>query len=178
MTAVEKKLEEHEDEMDSLEQQGRKASIRVFGIPEVADETAAQLKSSVLSVLQDKLQLNTIAEQDLEVIHRCGTMQQQQERARAVGAAEPKPRSVIVKFHHREKRAECFKRGVLGRLKNTGIVVAEDLSRRRSAIAFECRQKIRDKKLKECWTTNGKVLVKDNAGTIKMVTSLSQAKAF
>ena len=171
--ALADRVDKLEDGLDQQEQQGRKPSIRVFGIPERPNETAGQLEASVLDVLQNKLQINAIEASDLEVIHRCGPMPQPAQN----GADPPKPRSVIVKFHHRRKRSEVFKKGVLGKLKNTGISVSEDLSKRRAAIAFDCRVKVREKRISQTWSANGKIIIKDNAGLIRHIKTRAEAQA-
>ena len=172
LEAAVKRIDKLEDGLDQQEQQGRKPSMRVFGIPEVEHETAGQLKATVLDVVQAKLQLHDIEADDLEVVHRCGPMP----AAQQPDQEPPKPRSVIVKFHHRDKRSLIFKKGVLGRLKNSGLIIAEDLSKRRAEIAYHCRQKVRDEKIAQTWTTNGKILIKDNAGSIRVIATLAQAK--
>ena len=54
--------------------------------------------------------------------------------------------------------------------KDQQIFVNEDLTSRRSKLANETRQMKSSKKITDCWTYNGKVLVKDLSNRIKEIT--------
>ena len=52
------------------------------------------------------------------------------------------------------------------------IFVNEDLTAKRSKLAFATRQLKRQRKITDCWTVNGKILVKDNSNRIVEIRSL------
>ena len=173
MDAQDKKLADLEFEVDSIEQHGRKPSVRVFGVPESDNETHGQLEAAVLAVFAEKLRLPAIEMNDLEVMHRLGPKPAPPQANEPV----PRPRGVIVRFHHRKKKQLVFQKGVLSRLKGTGYAVMDDFSKRRAAIYAKCREKVRKEKIKESWTTNGKILIKDNRNAIRMIKNLDEATA-
>lgn len=128
------------EKTDSLEQYTRRNSLRVFGVQETKQEDC---EKKVLRVLKDKLQLDVLPEQ-IERCHRAGRF------------SENKPRSIIVKFISYKDRETVFKSKRL--LKNTGIVIAEDLTINRLSLLRQARDAYGDKY--GVWSKDGRIIIK------------------
>ena len=87
--------------------------------------------------------------------------------------AQTRPRPVIIKFataHMRDVVIHARRR-----LRESGdgptVYINEDLTRRRAALAKETRQLKRSRKINDCWTFNGKVVLKTLDGVVKEIRS-------
>ena len=80
------------------------------------------------------------------------------DRSHRVGRKiEGRERPIIVKFTSYRKRAEVFRAKRL--LINTKITVREDLTKKRVELLRKCIDKFG---LKNVWTQDGRIIVKDN----------------
>ena len=87
--------------------------------------------------------------------------------------AQTRPRPVIIKFATPHVRDVVIR--ARRRLRENGngptVYINEDLTRRRAALAKETRQLKRSRKLNDCWTFNGKVVLKILDGVVKEIRS-------
>ena len=183
---------------DDLEQQGRKGSIRVFGLPE---DDSGTLETKLLTLLNDNMELDPpINREEIEVAHRLGkpppkSRQQQSDdhgtasddaatdalvtdAASPPPATPPMPRQVIVKLMNRRIKSRIMEGR--SKLKNkpykrqdgttSAVYIADDLTKRRANLAFQARKMKNKKRIQDTWVTNCKVLVKDNYGRISQIT--------
>ena len=135
-------------QVDDLEQYGRRPLIRISGIPESPSENTTD---KILQVTM-KAGMN-LSENDIKVSHRVGKQ----------SSSRSAPRQIIAKLDSVNKKFELLKN--TSQLKNNpetaNIRITEDLTRYRDRLSFFCRQLIRRKLLKQTWTTNGKIYVRD-----------------
>ncbi|XP_069132016.1 uncharacterized protein [Argopecten irradians] len=106
---------ELESKFNDLEQQGRKNSVRIFGLTDPSvKESAEECVKRVVEFSNSKLKV-PLRTEDIDIAHRLGKFDQSKKRA------------VIVKFTHRTKKFEIIKSRRI--LRNSGITVSEDLTR-------------------------------------------------
>ena len=86
---------------------------------------------------------------------------------------QTRPRPVIVKFATAHVRDVVIR--ARRRLRESGdgptVYVNEDLTCRRAALAKKTRQLKKSRKINDCWTFNGKVIVKTIDGVVKEIRS-------
>jgi hypothetical protein len=125
----------------------------------------------VIAVVQKKLGLSQIGADQLERSHRIGPKQDEK------GA--PRKRAVIVRFRSEAIRDEVF-RHFRARVnlkehnrtpKDGQVFLNEDLTAKRAMFAFKTRQLKREKKIADCWTHAGRVLIKTLNGKITEILS-------
>ena len=175
ISALSKKVSDLEIHQDDLEQQGRKASVWVFGIPE---DTPGNIDTKILSLCNKNLGLEPpLVLDDLEVTHRVGRPPAVPNPNDDSAESPPKPRPILVKFASRRVKGRVMdERSTLkdNPLKldngNTAkIYIQDDLTKRRANLAYRARQLKNAKKILDTWLSNCKILVKDNYNRITLV---------
>ncbi|KAJ8914495.1 hypothetical protein NQ315_002767 [Exocentrus adspersus] len=126
---------------DYLEQYHKRNTLRFHGLPESLPR--GNDMSTILSFIEDKMQIQC-TKNDIDSIFRASKL---------IDAAN-KPRSLIVNFVTNIKRNEVY--SAKKRLKNSGVVVFEDLSKSRFHLLSEAKKKYGNR---DVWTTGGKVYV-------------------
>ena len=160
------KVETLESESDKVEQYSRRANIHICGIPDGGD--AESIDEEVLSVINNLMGMKPPVERhQLERSHRLGRKND--------GPGRPCTRSIIVRFAKEKIRDDVYRACTRLKVhnqehKDQQIFVNEDLTSRRSKLAYETRQMKSSKKITDCWTYNGKVMVKDLSNRIKEIT--------
>jgi len=130
---------------DELEQYTRRNSLRLSGVTEKDGEDCYD---NTLSILNKHLSLSPpLALDDIDRLHRTG-------RTRTDG----KPRQIIIKFTRYTQRQRVMERGRY--FKNTPFYLNEDLTKHRNQLLFHARKAKRDKLIRDCWTTDGRIMVK------------------
>ena len=160
-------------QLDAHEQYSRRPNLRIQGIPE--DGRGEDVELKVLSVVNEKMGFNPpLRPTDIERSHRLG---------RAVSGQE-RPRAVIVRFGSERVRDSVYRaRGSLkghndGKQQHARIFINEDLTARRATIAFKARELKKQRKIQDCWTHSGRILVKDNDNNIHEISSDIDLKRF
>lgn len=145
-TKLDSKMNERVLVDDELEQYIRRDSVRVWGIPESAGENTDSL---ILQLCNDLSVTMTPA--DIARSHRVGKPERR------------KTRAIICKFATYNKRRALFKERSQLRKSEKGknIYVSEDLTARRSGLLYTCRRLKNAGFIQGCWTTDGRILVKD-----------------
>jgi hypothetical protein len=147
---LQKKDEEIHERVDNLEQYQRRNNLRIFGIPETQGEDTDLL---VVDLFKNKLKLD-IDVSHIERSHRVG-----RERTVPEGGPQTRPRAIIVKMSSYRYRRLVYESK--RRLKGTGVVVREDLTRRRT----EMYNRAVDKHgFQRVWTTDGRICWIDKDG--------------
>ncbi|CAB3977631.1 Hypothetical predicted protein [Paramuricea clavata] len=106
------------DELDSINQYGRRNCILIHGAAEVKGEDTDNI---AVNLFNTKLNI-PINKSDLDRSHRLNTKKRNQSR----------PQPIIVKFSSYNKRAEVFK--VKRRLKGCGVSLSESLTAQRQQL--------------------------------------------
>ena len=165
-----------ETSVDASEQYGRRANLRIQGIVESGAGAGAgeDACAKVLDVINSTMLLRPpLTDVDIERCHRLG---RQTDLTR--------PRTMIVRFRSEKLRDTVF--NARGQLKTSNkskepaqrVYFNEDLTKGRSLMAYETRQLRASKKIADCWTYNGHVVIKDNNNAIKRINSLEELKMY
>ena len=163
IAALETRLSSCEADLDQLEQYSRRTNLRFFGVPE--SEKGEDTTSKLPTIVNETMGVTPpIVNADVVTSHRLGR--------RMPGAdAQTRPRPVIVKFATTHVRDVVIR--ARRRLRESGggptLYVNEELTRRRAALAKKTRELKKEKKITDCWTFNGKVLVKTIDGTVREI---------
>ena len=109
-----------------------------------------------------------VVKEDIVVTHRLGKQN------------DTRPRAVIVVFNKITVCNDVIR--ARRRLRNTTdqhqVFVNEDLTQRRAALAAATRQLKRNKAIADCWTYNGKIVVKTLANAIKIISTQAELSTF
>ena len=136
-TTLEKELRENKNDVNDLEQYGRRWNLRIFGIEEKGNEE--NCKQHIVDLCKTKLNI-TISENDIDAAHRVGARH------------DNRPRGIIVRFYRRTIRNTIIR--ARSALKGSRITVREDLTRLNAALLNRASNHPR---VDRTWTWNGKV---------------------
>ncbi len=131
--------------MDDIEQDSKLDNLRIVGIPEEEEEI---LQQKVLEIANEKLNLQTINEEDINLCYRLGK------------ANQSKTRDVIVRFSSREKRNLIYRCRRNMPREDHPIYINEDLTTRRNKLFYDARSMKKSGKLTAVWTQEGNVIIK------------------
>lgn len=158
---LEARITDLEAAMDETEQYSRRNSIRITGIPETKGENPT---AKALDLFNTKMALTPPVDiADIDRAHRVGANE------------EGKKRGVLVKFTSYRARAKVF--SAKKELKQTDIFINEDLTRKRSQLLFEARKAKRNGCLNNCWSSDGRVLIKTIHDVNVPIKSLNELRA-
>ena len=151
------KLEQVENDLDNMEQYARRNSIRISGITERDDEN---VYSDVIGLFKKELSV----EMHPNLI----------DRAHRLGAkGKGKDRNIIVKFTSYQARQKVFEARKKLRTHNEksskAIYINEDLTQKRAKLLYQARELKKEGKIKDCWTHDGRIIVKNNVSKIETV---------
>lgn len=90
--SLEKRLSDAIDEIDNLDNRSRRNNLRLLHLPEKS-EAGYTMASYLAKILSDLLSI-PLKELDIEAAHRIGALKEDQ----------PRPRTVIFKLHHLQKK--------------------------------------------------------------------------
>ena len=155
ITSLEKQVVNLEAKIEDLEQYSRRNSLRIYGIKENEKENSLDM---ALNLFQSKMGLDLQAS-NIDRVHRVGRKEN-----------DKKTRPLLVKFATYQARDSVFR--AKSRLKSAetrGIFVNEDLTRQRAQLFYNARQLKKTGKIADCWTYDGKILLKTVRGLIKPV---------
>lgn len=155
-----KELEKHVSDLDmncdSLEQYSRRNSVRVYGIVEKEFENPVDV---ALDLINNKLKID-MNMSALDRVHRIG-----KKKNDAV-------RPLIVKFATYRERNRVYRAKQRLKSDNTErIFLNEDLTRKRSLLLYQARQLKKRKRINDCWSFDGQVLIKDIRGKVTPINS-------
>ena len=133
-----------ENKLDDLEQYGRRASVRMFNVPQLPGQSCT---GAALHIINDVLEV-PMGEDDIERCHYLG-------KANAKGF-----RPLIVKFKSYKSKAAVFT--AKKKLKNNPgkIFISEDLTKKNHEIVQKLVQLRKDTSIDSFWTNDGKINVK------------------
>ena len=170
IASLEKRVSYLELQVDDLEQYSRRNSLRISGISESENEDVSK---KVIDLVNDTLKVTPALTADqIDRVHRTGRH-----------SAE-KTRPILVKFTNYGARNQVIRsRGKLrdrnqnvqdqGHQKQT-VFINEDLTKYRAELLYHARQCKKDKTIDDCWSWDGKILIKDKASKIIQVRSVEE----
>lgn len=153
--ALQQKVSQMESTIDDLEQYSRRNCIRVSGIPERNNENT----DDIVLKLAEELDVNlSIAEID---------------RSHRVGRVTKKNRDIIVKFSTYRSRQKMYSQRKALREHTDpnlrSVFINEDLTAKRSELLYEARRLMRSSKIKAAYSSDGKVFIRDNADSRRII---------
>ena len=162
---------------DDLEKQGRKGSVRVFGVPEITTGTA---DTKILDIINKQMKLEPpIFIEDLEVTHRLGKPPPTPDESEQHSSEKAKVRPIIVKFTSRRVKSRVMEnrknlkdnpcKDAEGR--EYPVFIQDDLTKHRAKQAFLARQSTKDGHIIDTWIAYSKVMIKDNYGRISTIST-------
>lgn len=148
-------LQEANNKIDHLEQYSRRHSVRITNnIPESRDEDTDAL---VVDIANEVLDVH-ISPKDIVRSHR-------------VGKPSRKPRPIIAKFYAYKVKKDMVRasgRSIMHESPHARSVhVSEDLTKSRYAMLRKAQDLKNNSLIKDCWTTDGNIFIKDWSGLTK-----------
>ena len=172
-------VESLKEKADDNEQYSRRTSVRITGLPEAVDEDSSFPEQEVKRIL-------TAVGSDA-VIQRCHRVGPRSPPPRLLSTAfdasssddvaaddgvavppAPRSRAIICQLTGQRDKRQVMS---LKKRINTqfSVHINEDLTRHRASLAYHARVLKRDKKIKNTWTSDGKILVQDTSNVIHVV---------
>lgn len=157
------RVQQLEKKADDLEQYSRRNSLRVSGLQ--YNENSDDPESLIMDLVNEKLKLNPpLEDSEVDRCHRVG-----------------KKKDIIIKFtSYKARSAVIGLRSELRDLRNESIstsgiystvYINEDLTQVKAKLAYQARVAKKAKSITDTWTYDGRVVIKDNNGTIKEITN-------
>lgn len=154
---LEKRLAAVEANNDRLEQYSRRCNVRIQGIEEIDSE---DITAKVMAIVNDTMALTPpVTNNDIVTSHRLGPKP----------AAGERPRSVIVQFTCARLRDAVLRSRQKLRSHGSVVFVNEDLTKHRAQLASKTRRLKKEHKISDCWTYNGRVMVKSVSNDVREV---------
>ena len=161
------KVQDLEDKADDLEQYSRRNSLRISGIPEREGEDVWQ---ETLRVVNSTL-LPPLTVEEIDRVHRVGPK------------LPDKTRQILIKLATYRTRRRVFtaRRGIKFTQPAPGpsttltthpVFVNDDLTKTRSHLLYECRKAKKNGKIKETWSIDGNILIRDNASRVSQIKNI------
>lgn len=142
------------ERLNDLEQYQRRNNLRISGLPDKDGETAEDTLKSVVTLMEDKLNL-TVDEEDIDIAHRLGKYN------------GSKSRQVIVRFVHRYTKQKVLRNAKL--LKGSRMYIMEDLTRLNQEVLASLRLKSPEF-ISRAWSYEGKLFAKSKNDIVKRIT--------
>ena len=157
------RVDSQEEQVDALEQYSRRNSLRVSGLDEKMHEDPME---EALKFINVELKVTPpLSYSDLDRAHRVGKQED--------NAAKPRP--MLIKFAtYRARHAVYSRRSSLKDVSkpvHKAIFINEDLTRVRGKQMYELRKLKKNGKIKDLWSHDGNIIVKDNHNHIQTVRS-------
>ncbi|KAK3086271.1 hypothetical protein FSP39_016109 [Pinctada imbricata] len=144
--------------LDELEMYSRKSCVRIFGVP----ESKTDCDSAVMEIAE-KLQV-PLAPTEIAVSHRVGKV------------SPSKPRPIIARITNYHLRHRLIKESKnLSKVEGMrGVSVNQELTKKRSKLAYEARQMVKAGVIKSTFIWDGKIFLVDKQEKKHLVTSLDK----
>ena len=149
---------------DQAEQYSRRNCLRISGFNEDPDGNTDNIVMQLAADIDSDVQLH-----EVDRSHRVGNPTRQR----------GKPRDIIIKFATYRSRQKFYRqRKLLKERGHEGVFVNEDLTKHRSALLFEARKLSRVDLIQGAWSSDGNILVKDNAAVVHRINKLGDLFQF
>lgn len=156
------RIEDLETRLEEMEQYSRRTCLKFSGIPEAKENETEDTDQLVLQVINESILKNIDEKLSLKHIGR----------SHRLGKRNPDvPRNIIVRFSTYRYRALVYrnKRNLKERNDNPNnkskIYVNEALTARRVNLFKKARKLYNDKLIKNCWTSDGRIFVRNKSDT-------------
>ena len=186
ITSLEARVAELEIKLDDQEQYSRRNSLRISGITESDNEV---IGPKVLEFINTRLNLDSnVTNDQIDRMHRVGKPQPNKSRPVLVKFAtyqirkkvysnrsKLKPRSVTVQSNtgtpQRPDDGTSLNASD-GEPQEPLFFINEDLTKTRATLLWRARSLKKQSKIKDCWSADGNILIRNNQGKIQAVRSM------
>lgn len=158
---LEQRVERLEEEMEEIQQYSRRTCLKVCGVEENDKEDTDDL---IIQLAED---MNvTIDKSDIGRSHRVSN--------RGPQKGSNKPRDIVVRFLAYNTRRKFMKNKKLLRKRpeKKDVFINEHLTKQRAEVLFHARKLRRAYKVKDCWSYDGRICLKDSSDRIRTVTRM------
>ena len=169
---LETKVNGLESKIDDIEQYGRRSNLRFTGIEELPQ--GEDLESKLLDIANNAMGVTPpLQPSDIERVHRLGRK-----------TDNIRPRAVIARFVSDKTCDNVYRsRAMLNTLNQSSdqhhkVFINEDLTATRSTLAYSTRALKKSKRISDCWTYNGKIVIKDNNSRIHEIRVLGDLDTY
>ena len=152
---LEQRVSDAEKKLDDIEQYSRRTSVRITGIREQSHDNPNEEVKKLFQHLGVSPHVNRV--------HRVGPI-------RNDGTSRP----ILCQFTNYPDRALILSKRSILKNDFPNVYVNEDLTRARSKILYQARCKKRANKIKDCWSADGRICIKDKDNKIHNVTQASE----
>ena len=175
MVNLKKEMVTLHTEHDELEQYTQRNSIRLTGLTEATNENVYDI---VMTIFNEEMGVSPpISPQEIDRIHRVGKPDPTKKRSILIKFATYRSKKRVVtnrRFLNPMKRAERDRAHDTGNTSNDNnlratttttptdrrLYINDDLTIRRQELLYRCRQMKKSKKIADCWSTDGTILIK------------------
>ena len=154
------RIEELEEIADDQEQYSRRTSVRINGVPESEGEAIISVINPVFQAINCHPTINRI--------HRVGA-------PRKEGKG---PRPILCQFTTYPDKALVMKHRKSLNDSMNHVFINEDLTRKRARVLYGARKLKKDKFIKDAWSYDGRLAIKDNKLKIHTIRKLSDLGKF
>ena len=165
-----KQLEEHvnlvDAQLDHMEQYSRRSSVRVTGIKEQDGEDLDRIVNN----LMDDMDVQDMDITNFNRMHRVGPRNSLTNKNHA--------RQIIIQFKDYKSKTTFIKARKSLRGKHPNVYIAEDLTKPRSKLLYLARTLKKARKIQDCWSYDGRIMIKDLQGKIGSVNSEDDLNRF
>lgn len=158
------------DDIDSLEQYGRRELMRVSGIEEKGGENTTDIVKDIVKSIDDDYR-----DGDIIRSHRVGNPNRKDKNNRPLP-----PRQIIVRV-----RDPMTKKRILKSSKNlkssdnySQVLINEDLTKTIRLLAYKARQLKNRNLIKQTWTVDGKIFIKDKSDRISVTNTETALRSY
>lgn len=164
------RVDELEGRLDDQEQYSRRTSVRISGVEEEDGEDIEQTVNEIFATLDHRPAINRV--------HRVGAKLTKSDDGKggATTIVRKGPRQIICQFTNYPDKRKTLKLKADLKDKLPGVFFNDDLTRQRSNLFFQAREKKRNDKINDCWTADGRIVIKDKQDKIHYITRLSDLK--
>ena len=160
VVTLEQQLRTTDADIDDLEQSNRNAYLVVNNLPHETNTTDEQ---AFINLCENRINIGaenvSLIKSKISNVHRFSNKKQDTDANIQAANNVGRPRPLVVKFTDPKYRDIVYKKKKA--LKNSGIVITEFLTRKRSALLKACFDSIPGKNEdRSIWTDNGRILVK------------------
>ena len=155
-----------ESRVDDLKQYSRRNCLVITGIPESENEKTDEV---VLDMARNQLKA-AIDASDIDRSHRIpgGPVRRNTDR----------PRNIIVKFTTYNARRRVLEKKSSLKGGNNRIYINEHLTKARSELYYEARKLVKTGKVKQTWTYDGRILVRNHDDKVQQIKSHIDIRTF
>ena len=152
--------------IDELEQYSRRNCLVFTGIPENENENTDK---SIIDIAKNVMKVD-IDPRDIDRSHRIP--------GGPARANMKTPRNIVVKFTNYNSRKRVFDNKKELKGCKDRVFVNEQLTKYRSELFYETRKLAKQGKIKQTWTSDGRILIRNHDDKIQPVKSMSDIMQF